>query len=269
MADDYVLGTDDDEIARLGLQHIVWRPRALDAWQRAGFTVGQTLIDVGCGPGHASVDLAQIVGPSGRVLALERSRRFLDALEETARLRGLGQVTTHELDLDHAELPSVEADGAWCRWVLSFVKRPRDLLARIGRALRPGGVLVLHEYFDYGTWRVTPRSREIEELVQVVMESWRAEGGEPNVGLNVPIWLGELGFGLKSLRPLIDVVPVSNPIWQWPKTFFYASLRRLVSLGRLTSDRARVMAEAFARLESTPNALTITPAVLEVIAVRQ
>src|SRR5262245_48840980 len=64
--DDYVLGTRDDEVARLLLQHRVWRPRALDAWRRAGFTTGDTIIDVGAGPGHASVDLAQIVGPAGR-----------------------------------------------------------------------------------------------------------------------------------------------------------------------------------------------------------
>src|SRR5258708_21651917 len=59
---DYVLGTHDDEVARLGLQHRVWRARALDAWRRPGFTVGQTLLDIGCGPGLASADLAEIVG---------------------------------------------------------------------------------------------------------------------------------------------------------------------------------------------------------------
>ena len=77
---DYVLGTHEEEIERLGLQHRVWRPRALDAWARAGFSRGQTLIDVGCGPGHATLDLAEIVGPSGRVVAVDRSRRFLDAV---------------------------------------------------------------------------------------------------------------------------------------------------------------------------------------------
>jgi hypothetical protein len=35
---DYVLCTHDEEIARLGLQHAVWRPRVLDAWRRAGIT---------------------------------------------------------------------------------------------------------------------------------------------------------------------------------------------------------------------------------------
>jgi len=91
---DYVLGTHDEEIERLGLQHRVWRPRALDAWRRAGFTVGQTILDVGCGPGYASVDLAEIAGRSGRVVAIDRSRRFLDALESTARSRALKNLET-------------------------------------------------------------------------------------------------------------------------------------------------------------------------------
>ena len=171
---DYVLGTHDEEIDRLGLQHRVWRPRALDAWTRAGFNQGQTLLDIGCGPGFATVDLAEIVGPSGRVIALDRSRRFLDALGLTLTRRGTSNVERHEQDLDDERFPDVQADGAWARWVFAFVTRPRDLLARVVRSLKPGGVLVLHEYCDYRTWRLLPRSAEHEEFVSLVMESWRA-----------------------------------------------------------------------------------------------
>src|SRR5688500_18515537 len=101
---DYVLGTHDDELERLGLQHRVWRPRTTDAWQRAGFNVGQTLLDIGCGPGYATLDLADIVGPSGRVVAIDRSRRFLDHLEGERAHRGLEQIETVEMDLDDAGL---------------------------------------------------------------------------------------------------------------------------------------------------------------------
>jgi SAM-dependent methyltransferase len=265
---EYLLGTHDDEIVRLALQHCVWRPRALDAWQRAGFTTGQTLLDIGCGPGHASMDLAELVGPLGRIVATDQSRRFLDALEATRRRRGLDHIETHEIDLNEASLPPVGADGAWCRWVLAFVKRPRDLLERIARALRQGGTLVLHEYFDYSTWRMAPRCAAVEEFVRMVMESWRADGGEPDIGLELPGWLAELGFGVKTIHPIIDVVPAANFIWQWPKAFLYGGLRRLVDLGQLTSDRAQAMAQAFATCEVAPNSLMITPAVLEIIAVR-
>lgn len=61
---DYLLGTGDDEIERLGLQHSVWRPHAARTWNSSGFRQGQTIIDVGCGPGFASLDLADVVGRS-------------------------------------------------------------------------------------------------------------------------------------------------------------------------------------------------------------
>ncbi len=266
---EYVLGTHDDEIARLGLQHRVWRPRALDAWRRGGFTTDQTLLDVGCGPGYASVDLAEIVGPSGRIIAIDRSRRFLDALEAVRQQRGLDNITTVEVDLDEGELPAIKADGAWTRWVFAFVKHPHQLLMQVADRLKPGGIFVIHEYLDYSTWRVLPRSSEFEEFVQEVMESWRAEGGEPDIGRELPIWLKELGFELRTLNPIVDVVPASNFVWQWPKAFVQVGLKRLVDLGRITPERALIVSEVVASRETAPHSLIVTPAVIEIVAVRR
>ncbi len=269
MDKEYVLGTHDEEISRLGLQHRVWRPRATDAWRRAGFTTGQTLLDVGCGPGYATLDLAEIVGPSGRIIAIDKSRRFLDALEAASLHRGLDNITTCELDLDDGALPLVTADGAWSRWVFAFVKHPRDLLARVGGAVKKGGVLVTHEYFDYSTWRMSPRSPELEEFVRITMESWRASGGEPDIGLDLPVWLGELGFEIDSLRPIIDIVPASSFVWQWPMAYIRNGLQRLVDLGYLTRERASAMSDEISAREAAPHTLMITPAVVEIIAVRR
>lgn len=266
---DYVLGTHDEEIERLALQHRVWRPRALDAWRRAGFTVGQTLLDIGCGPGYATVDLAEIVGPTGRIVAIDRSHRFLETLEAARERLSLPQIEITELDLDESPLPSIRADGAWSRWVFAFVKRPRDLLARVASAIKPGGVLVLHEYFDYSTWRFSPRSPEMEEFVEIVMKGWRAAGGEPDIGLELPGWLQELGFEVKHLNPIIDVVSTSSFVWQWPRSFVSIGLNRLIELKLLGPERAKEIADAFAALEAAPHTLMITPAVLEIIAVRR
>ena len=265
---DYVLGTHDEEIVRLGLQHRVWRPRALDAWRRAGFTVGQTILDVGSGPGYATLDLAEIVGASGRVVSIDRSRRFLDVVESTRSRLGLANVETHELDLAEAPLPAVAAHGAWCRWVLCFLPRPRDLLARIAAALRPGGALVIHDYFDYGTWRLAPRLPELEEFVATVMASWRASGGEPDIALELPHWLEELGFVIRSLRPIVDVVAPTSFVWQWPKSFVASGTSRFVERGELAPERAKAIVDAFTNAERTPYTRMITPAVLELIAVR-
>lgn len=265
---DYILGTHDVEVERLALQHRVWRSRALDAWARAGFTAGQTILDVGSGPGEATLDLAEIVGPEGGVIAIERSRRFLETLRDRTSGRDLRQVRAFELDLDDDDLPAVAADGAWARWVFAFVKRPRALLQKVGEALRPGGRFVSHEYFDYATWRLIPRSAELEDFVRIVMTSWRLEGGEPDIGRDLAMWLPEAGFEIQSIRPIVEVIRPSDFMWQWPKAFIDSGTQRLVDLGRLSPNDAKALLDAFTRAGESPHTLLVTPAVLEIIAVR-
>src|SRR5438093_5409679 len=118
---DYVLGAREEELARLGLQHRVWRPVVLDCWQRAGITVGKRVLDVGAGPGYAAMDLAEIVGPTGEVVAIERSSKFVRAMEEIREKRSLNNVTIRELDLMLDDLPGGPFDFSWSRWILCFV----------------------------------------------------------------------------------------------------------------------------------------------------
>jgi SAM-dependent methyltransferase len=203
------------------------------------------------------------------VLAIDRSRRFLDVLDRMSRERSITWVTPHEQDLDQGELPGEgRADAAWCRWVFAFVQDPRGLLTRIARALRPGGALVFHEYFDYSTWRLAPRSRVFEEFVQIVMASWRQSGGEPDIALDLPAWLPREGFTVRSVRPLVEVVTPASPWWQWPRAFVEVNVHRLVSLKKLERDHGDAILEDFARAEEDPTRLLITPAVLEVVATR-
>jgi len=263
MADDYVLGTHDDEIARLGLQHEVWKAAALAAWQRAGISVGATVIDLGSGPGFAAVDLADVDGPTGRVHALDRSQRFLDLVPRRP------QITTHICDLDRDALPVGGVDAVWVRWLFCFLAKPRELLARVAGALRPGGVFVAHEYYDYRTWRSAPRSAEIEEFVAAVMASWRSQGGEPDIAMSMVPWLSELGFEVIATRPVVDVVPPGDPKWEWVAKFGDVGLSRLVDLGRVTADRARQIRAAWADLRARPESRMVTPSVLEIVARRR
>ena len=273
---DYVLGTHDDEVERLAVQHRVWRARALEAWRKAGFGPGQTLLDIGCGPGYATMDLAEIAGPSGRVIAVDRSRRFLDTLEYRRRQRELDNIEALELDLDNApenaldtSLSAHPIDGAWGRWIFAFVNDPRRVLARIAEAMRPGGVIAVHEYFHYSTWSLMPRSPELEEFVGQVMKSWRRHGGEPDIGRSLPGWLVELGFEIQSLTPMIDIIRPTDFMWQWPKAFIGTGLKRLVDLGDLSVERARAIERALHDSESNPQTRMVTPAVVEIIAKRR
>src|SRR5688500_10088058 len=116
---DYVLGTQEDEVERLGLQHRVWRRHVLDGWTMAGIAPGMRVIDVGAGPGFAALDLAEIVGPRGRVIALERSPNFLAALQDRARRLELANIDARSHDVSEASFGDGIADASWCRWLLS------------------------------------------------------------------------------------------------------------------------------------------------------
>jgi SAM-dependent methyltransferase len=266
---DYVLGTHEEEIERLGLQHRAWRQRAFDAWRSGEISLGRTVLDVGCGPGYAALDLAELVGPSGRVVAIDKSERFLRVLEAKCRERHIDNITAYRSDLDSDEFPDVIADRAWCRWVFAFVKNPRRMLARIASALAPDGIMVLHEYFDYSTWRAAPRSADLDEFVSAVMRSWRDNGGEPDIALWLPRWLEELGFEIRSARPILEIVQPDHLSWTWLATFLEVGRRRLAEMGYLSPSRGESIWRAFLTLQATPGVRMITPGVLEIVAERR
>ncbi|HYJ83385.1 MAG TPA: methyltransferase domain-containing protein [Allosphingosinicella sp.] len=261
---DYVLGTNDEEVERLGLQHRVWRPHMLDAFRRAGIGRGASVIDVGAGPGFAATDLAEIAGPSGKILALERSRRFLDVLEDRARRLGLGNIEAREQDVAEAGFGEGFAEASWCRWLLSFVGDPRRTVGHIARALKPGGRAVFHEYADYGAWRTLPPDPEVERFRDLAMRSWRESGGEPDVALRLPGWLEAAGLEIVGMRPLVHAVRKGDFIWEWPASFMASGAKRLAELGYVEVEEAERLATALDR--AAEGSWMITPLVLEVIA---
>lgn len=265
---DYVLGTHQEELERLGLQHRAWRPTVLECWRQAGITRGWRVLDVGAGPGYAAVDLAEIVGEAGRVVAVERSRRFVEAAREACRARGLAQVEVLEMDLMTDPLPARDMDASWCRWVAAFVSSPATLVAKLAMALRPGGVAIFHEYADYASWRVAPRSPVIEEFVRRVMENWRAAGGEPDIALALPALLAAEGFRVLQATPRIFCARAGDPIWQWPASFIGVHLDRLLELGQVSQTWAASVRRDLEEREADGNSLMLTPLVLEIVAER-
>ncbi|MBA3354317.1 MAG: methyltransferase domain-containing protein [Blastocatellia bacterium] len=266
MERDYVLGTHDEELARLGLQHRVWRPIALACWQKAGITRGSRVLDIGAGPGYAATDLAEIVGSTGLVVALERSHNFIRALAERCRTLSVSNVQIHELDLMTDELPDDSYDFSWCRWVASFVTDPALLIRKLSRVLRPGGKAIFHEYAHYLTWRFIPRLPSQERFAQEVKASWAATGGKADIGLDLPTYLAQNGFVVRSAVPRIYCVGPSDYMWQWPASFVGIGLARLQELGRIDAAFAAQVKEDLAEASAKADSLLITPLVLEIVA---
>ncbi len=260
---DYVLGTRDDEIARLGVQHSVWRGQMLEGFRLAGFGEGQTILDVGAGPGFASADLAVLVGANGKVIALERSPHFAAAL----RAHNLVNVDVRERDVNDEEFGSDYADGAWTRWVLAFVADPARTVRHIAKALKPNAKAVFHEYADYQSWRTMPPSLDHEQFRSLIVKSWRDSGGEPDIALQLPDLLDAAGLDVIAVRPMIQIVDREDPTWQWPASFIATGSARLHELGYATREQAARFATFLDRLPAGTH--MITPLVAEIIAMKR
>ena len=265
---DYVLGTEEHEIERLGVQHRVWRHVVFDAWARARVGPGSRVLDVGAGPGHATLDLAELVGARGRVLAVERSARFASFVREQAKASGVQHIAVAEMDLMEDAIEEAGFDAAWCRWVACFVSSPAVLVRRIHDALRPRGIAVFHEYVDYASWRFMPGRPAIDRFVAEVIASWRATGGEPDVSRTLPALLEGAGFTVISARPFVFALRPTDDMWRWPAGFIRTGAPRLLDLGRV--DRGwvdRVIAD-LEEAERHPGSWMLTPMVFEILAER-
>ncbi len=271
---DYILGTHDEEIERLGLQHRVWRPDMLACWSEAVQAMQHfgkpgariRALDVGCGPGYATSDLAEAFGPPHEVIGLERSDRFIQSAKE--RCLDRSNVFFRQVDLVEDELGLDGVDFAWCRWVLAFLAEPSKVIAKLAAAMKPGGVFAIHDYIDYRSWRPAPRRPLIEEFVAETMASWEDAQGDPDIGLRLPTYLAEAGFEVVHARPIVHAFSPDEEGWKWPEAYILIHAKRLVELRGKSSQWADDVVAELRKAEADPCSLMITPMVIELVAVK-
>lgn len=265
---DYVLGSDPAEQERLAVQHRLWRPRAEAAWQRAGLTVGDAVLDLGCGPGLAAADLAAIVGTRGRVLGLESNAAYLEAARGLAAARQLPQFSVQRHDLQGEPLPIEGFSLAWCRWVAMFLSDVEPLLAQLDRALRPGGVALFHEYVHWQSFGLHPHGEAMGRFGSACLASFTAGGGDPNVNRVLPSRLAARSYRIEDLRPLPAIGGPDSWVADWLEPFVRVYGRRLQQLGLWSASDADAVAAEMAAARRDPGSVWVGPTVLELRAVR-
>lgn len=117
--------------------------------KNAGLRGGDTVVDVGCGPGFMTLPAAELVGSTGRVYAVDIERRMLDLVEKRVAEAGLGNVTTVFNDGEGIPVPDGVADLALCGLVLHYFpdEAGREGLVRdICRMVKYGGRCLFIEH---------------------------------------------------------------------------------------------------------------------------
>lgn len=269
---DYILGTNDAELDRLGLQHHIWSGPAFALWERAGFRPGHTVLDVGCGPGFASLDLARLLGPTSRVIAVDESQRFVSHLVAQMKAQAIETIDARVGDvqrLDQCGIPAGSVDAAYCRWVLCWVRDPAAVVAGVARALRPGGVFAVQDYFNYLSLTLAPRSEAFTRVIQAVGESQRASGGDPDVAGRLPRIFRDHGLEVREIRPILRVARPGDLLWQWPTTFFRNYVPRMVAAGFLTPAEQQAFEREWAYRTDDPTSFFVTPPVFDIVGIKR
>lgn len=264
--DRYHLGTSDEELARLGYQHQVWQEVTQRLWALAGFGPGQTLVDLGCGPGFATLELSRLVGRKGKVHAVDSASRYLAILEARLQAESLFNVRVHLDDVEDLPLADGAADGAFARWLLCFVEDPQRVCKEAARVLRPGGVFVAWDYFNYRAVGVFPERPAIRKLFDGYYRSALDHGGSYDVGQALPAMLIRSGFEIERLEPINRIARPGSPTWAWVSSFNAVYLPKLVESGLMTPGEADELRAAWAEAEADPATFFFPPPMLGIIA---
>lgn len=287
---EYILGTHDEEARRLGFQHRLWSDLAHATWKRGGIRPGHKVLDAGCGPGFALMDLAEIVTgdanhtPGGVAVGVDESARYIERANAAAGARGLsreclglvGDVQRlREVLLESREQLAplgfgAGIDGAfdlvYARWVLCFLPNPERVIQDAAKLLKRGGTLCINDYFNYESLALAPRSEAFERLVEAVGKSWRSRGGDPDVMARIPAMCTAAGLKVVHLDVEQRCARPHQTMWMWADTFFRIYAPTLVQHGFLTQAEHEAVARDWKRWSENPDAFWHAPPVYHLVA---
>jgi SAM-dependent methyltransferase len=134
---------------------------------RAALRAGERVIDVGCGCGGTTLELAEAVGATGRVTAIDISRPMLDRARDRAARAGLADRIAFRLDdAQTAAFEPAGHDVLFSRFGVMFFDDPAAAFANLRGALRPGGrvAFVCWQSPEKNPWMFAPARAAAEHV---------------------------------------------------------------------------------------------------------
>ncbi|WP_237102575.1 bifunctional 2-polyprenyl-6-hydroxyphenol methylase/3-demethylubiquinol 3-O-methyltransferase UbiG [Nonomuraea sp. MG754425] len=184
----YLLGHAALEQRRLLIQASYVRPWTARLLRRAGLTEGMSVLDVGSGLGDVAFIAAEIVGPGGRVVGVEREPAAVD----TARRRAASAAFTDIVSFTNADLAEFDPVGSGAAWrpfdalvgrfVLQYLPDPAGTLRRLAGFVRPGGIVVMHDMDVSNPDVSVPRCALWNDCYALLGALFRAHGIAPDFG---------------------------------------------------------------------------------------
>lgn len=214
----------------------------LEPWLRPGLRI----LDVGCGPGTITAELADRVGEDGTVVGIDASPHVIARASATMSrdnlIYAVGDV--YALDADDDSFDVVHAHQ-----MLQHLADPVSALVEMRRVCRPGGVVAARDS-DYPTMAWHPHPPELSEWLALYTSITRANGGRPDAGRLLLSWAQQAGFTdiTPSASAWCFAAPGEREWWAglWADRVVASSLaEQAVSGGFATRDDLERIADAW------------------------
>ena len=188
----YVIRGGVEGRERLRLLSEVVAPSTRAFLAEVGIPAGASCLDVGCGGGDVTRELARAAGSEGRALGVDLDAVKVEIARREAAEQGIANAAfdTHDV---RSWAPEEYFDLVYARFLLTHLSDPLSLLAALRRHVRPGGVLAVED-IDFRGHFSEPDCPAVHRYVDVYSESVRRRGGDPNIGPRLPALLREAGF---------------------------------------------------------------------------
>ncbi|MFE4669765.1 class I SAM-dependent methyltransferase [Streptomyces sp. NPDC056716] len=231
------------------LRSHTWRTAANSAAYLLGsLTPDLRILDIGCGPGTITADLAALV-PQGRVTGLDHAPGILDQARATAAGRGLANIDFTTGDVHALDFPDGSFDVVHAHQVLQHVGDPVAALREMARVTAPGGIVAARDA-DYGAMTWYPASPGLADWLDLYRRVARANGGEPDAGRRLKSWA--LAAGLTDITATSGTWTFATPeerawwsgLWA-DRTLASAYARRAIGGGQATEDELRAVSGAW------------------------
>ena len=165
-------------VAYQGLLDAQIRPLGLLAMERAAISPGERVLDVGCGCGDTTLEIARRVGPTGSVVGADISTVMLERARQMAHGAGIAHVRFENVDAQTHHFAPGSIDLVFSRFGIMFFIDPRAALANLCSALRPGGRLafVCWQGLQHNPWMLVPLGAALQHLPAVTPPAPDAPG---------------------------------------------------------------------------------------------
>ena len=150
------------------------------------------ILDVGCGPGSITCDLARWV-PDGHVIGVDVEATVLDAARRQAESAGLTNIAFRAADAYALDFEDESFDLVYAHQLLQHLGRPVEALQEFRRVLKSDGLVAVRDA-DYGTMTHYPNEPDIDRFFEIYAQVARRNGGEPDAGRRLLSWIREAGF---------------------------------------------------------------------------